>query len=83
MNIMNDLERFLITEISPDLGMKSLEPDEDLLEQRIIDSLGLLRLVSYLEETHGVQILDGEIVPENFQSLSCIVRFIEDKRQSN
>lgn len=81
MNMINDVEKFLVTEISPDLGIKSLEPDEDLLEQRIIDSLGLLRLVAFLENSQGIEILDGDIVPENFQSLNRIVQFVEEKRQ--
>ncbi len=82
MNILQDLEKFLLTEISADLGRKSLEPDEDLLEQRIIDSLGLLKLVSFIEASHGIQIMDGDIVPENFQSLNSIAQFVEDKMQN-
>jgi acyl carrier protein len=82
MNIMNSLERFLVTEIGADLGIKSLEPDEDLLEQRVIDSLGLLKLVTFIEESHGVQISDGDIVPENFQSLNSITKLVEDKMQN-
>lgn len=79
MKTLHDIENYLLAEISADLGRKSLEPDEDLLEQRIIDSLGLLKLVTFLEESHGIQIMDGDIVPENFQSLNSIVRFVEDK----
>ncbi len=79
---MDGLEKFLVTEIAADLGRRSLAPDEDLLEQRIIDSLGILRLVTYLEETHGIKIMDGDIVPENFQSLNSIVKFIEEKKRA-
>jgi len=79
--MMDGLEKFLVTEIAADLGKRSLAPDEDLLEKRIIDSLGILRLVPYLEETHGIKIGDGEIVPENFQSLNSIVKFVEQKKQ--
>ncbi len=80
--MMEGLERFLVKEIAADLGKRSLAPDEDLLEPRIVDSLGILRLVSYLEETHGIKVSDGDIVPENFQSLNSIVRFVEQKMQS-
>ena len=55
---------------------------KDLLDQRIIDSLGILRLVTYIEEAHGITIGDGEIVPENFQSLNSIAKFVEQKMQS-
>ncbi len=80
--MLQALEKFVVTEIAADLGRRTLAPDEDLLEQRIIDSLGILRLVTYLEESQGVKILDGDIVPENFQSLNSIVAFIERKKRN-
>ncbi len=79
ITMMDGLHKYLVTEIAADLGRRTLAPDEDLLEQRIIDSLGILRLVTYLEETHGIKIQDGDIVPENFQSLNSIVKFVENK----
>lgn len=82
MTMLPALEKFIVTEIAADLGKKSLSPDEDLLEQRVIDSLGILKLVSFLEKSHGIQIMDGEIVPENFQSLNSIVRFVEEKERA-
>jgi acyl carrier protein len=81
MTMIQGLEKFLVTEIAADLGRKTLAPDEDLLDQRIIDSLGILRLVTFIEEAHGIQIGDRDIVPENFQSLNSIVKFIEQKMQ--
>ncbi len=83
MTMREGLEKFLVTEIAADIGKRSLTPDEDLLEQRIIDSLGILRLVSYLEESQKIKILDGDIVPENFQSLNSIIRFVEEKKQNS
>lgn len=81
ITMRDGLEKFLVTEIAADLGKRSLTPDEDLLEQRIIDSLGILRLVSYLEESQHIKIQDGDILPENFQSMNSIVRFVERKKQ--
>jgi len=82
MTMLQGLEKFLVTEVAADLGRKTLAPDEDLLDQRIIDSLGILRLVTYIEEAHGITIGDGEIVPENFQSLNSIATFVEQKMQN-
>jgi len=78
LNVTN-IERFLLNEVAPDLGKHALDPDEDLLEQRVIDSLGILRLVSFLEQSHGIRVMDEEIIPENFQSLNSIGRFVEQK----
>lgn len=80
--ISKNIEKFLLTEIAADLGKQSLDPDADLLEQRIIDSLGILKLVIFLEEAHGIKVQDEDIVPENFQSLNSMVRFVEQKMQN-
>jgi acyl carrier protein len=79
MTISKDLEKFLLAEIAGDLGRQSLNPDEDLLEQRIIDSLGILKLVVFIEKAHGIKVTDEEVVPENFQSLNSMVSFVEQK----
>jgi acyl carrier protein len=82
MMISKNIEKFLLTEIAADLGKQSLDPDADLLEQRIIDSLGILKLVIFLEEAHGIKVQDEDIVPENFQSLNSMVKFVEQKMQN-
>jgi acyl carrier protein len=82
MTIINGVEKFLLTEIAADLGKQSLDPDEDLLEQRVIDSMGILKLVVFLEKTHNIKVMDEDIVPENFQSLNSMARFVEQKMQN-
>jgi acyl carrier protein len=82
MTIINGVEKFLLTEIAADLGKQSLDPDEDLLEQRVIDSMGILKLVVFLEKTHNIKVMDEDIVPDNFQSLNSMARFVEQKMQN-
>ena len=82
MTILEALEKFLLAEIAVDLGKESLDPDEDLLEQRIIDSMAILKLVLFMEQTFGIEVKDEDIVPENFQSLNSTVKFVEQKRRN-
>jgi acyl carrier protein len=82
MTILENLEKVLLTEIAVDLGKKSLDPNEDLLEQGIIDSLGIMKLVLFMEETYGIAVVDEEIVPENFQTVNMMVKFVEQKMQN-
>jgi len=82
MTISENVKTILLTEIAVDLGKKSLDPDEDLLEQGIIDSLGIMKLVLFMEETYGIAVADEEVVPENFQTVNMMVRFIEQKIQN-
>ena len=79
MDILEKIEQFLISEIASDLGKKSIAPDEDLLEQGIIDSLGIMKLVVFMEETFGISVEDDDVIPENFQSLASMVAFVEQK----
>ena len=81
MQILEKLEKIFFTEIAVDLGKKSLVPDEDLLEQGILDSIGIMKLIVFIEGNFGIQVEDEEIIPENFQSLNSMVAFIGQKMQ--
>jgi len=79
MNVMTDLQKFLIDEVAVGLGKKSLAPDEDLLSQGIIDSLGIMKLVTFMEKNFKIKISNDDIVPENFQNLNALKAFVEKK----
>jgi acyl carrier protein len=59
---------------------KSIAVEDDLLESGIIDSLGILDLVSFLEQEFGIVVADDELVPDHFQSVAHLTRFVEHKR---
>ena len=52
---------------------------DSLLELGIIDSTGVLELVSFLEQKYGFTIQDEELVPENLDSIDRLVRFVTRK----
>ncbi len=62
--------------------VRDLGYDQSLLDAGIIDSTGVLALVSYIEDEFKVEIADDEIIPENFESISRIAAFIDSKRGS-
>jgi acyl carrier protein len=82
MGILEDVEKILHSEISGNVGEGPLDPDEDLLVRGIIDSLGIIRLTVSLEKTFDIKIADEDLVPENFQSLNALVKFVEQKLQN-
>jgi len=54
--------------------------DEDsFLENGIIDSTGVLELIEFIEEQYTVKAEDDELVPDNFDSLSNVTRYIMRK----
>ncbi len=82
MSILDSIEKVLLTEIAAGMGKKTLAPDEDLLEQGIVDSLGLMKLIAFMEDTFNIKIMDEEIVPENFQSLNSMAMLVEKQMQA-
>ncbi len=82
MTTLEEIEQFLLAEIAVDRGKGPLNPEEDLLEQRVIDSMAIMRLIAFLEKTFGIEVKDEDVVPENFQTLQSMVRFVEEKKRT-
>lgn len=51
-----------------------------LLDEGIIDSVGVMELVAFLEQEHGLSIDDDELIPENLDSVDNLVAFVTRKR---
>jgi acyl carrier protein len=56
-----------------------IERDTALLEKGILDSLGILDVVSFLESEFSITISDEELVPDNFQGLNTLSSFVQKK----
>jgi acyl carrier protein len=80
--LMNGDERRLIREfITTQLAKRSehrnIGDRDDVISMGVIDSLGIMHLIAYLESTFELRIRDDEIVPENFSSIEAIATFVE------
>ena len=67
----------------PSARRAKLGSQDALLENGIIDSLGVLDLVSFMEETFAIAVMDEELLPENFQTIERLTAFIENKRNGS
>jgi acyl carrier protein len=75
--IQEQIKDYIVTKFMFDRS--ALGPDEDLLNQGIVDSMGILQLVNHLEETFGIRINDEDIVPDNFRSLRTLAELVMQK----
>lgn len=77
----NSHERIVafILENFPLARKRPLAGDDNILESGIVDSLGILDLVSFLEQEFVIVVADDELIPENFQSVARLTRFVEQK----
>ena len=56
------------------------DDDASFLEEGIVDSLGIMELVMFVEETFKVTIEDHEITPDNFDSVNKLAQYIQNKQ---
>ena len=64
-----------------EMGTVSLQPNSSLISTGVLDSLGLLKLLLFIEERFGLKVKDGEVHPSNFETVNHIAAFIEAKRK--
>jgi acyl carrier protein len=60
-------------------GERELKDDEPLFESGIIDSLGLIKLIAFIEEKFNVSIDMSEIMIENFNTLDGIMETLKSR----
>jgi len=68
-NLVGEDRRVAITDSTP------------LIEDGIIDSMGLMQIVAFLEERAGVRVPDDEVSPDNFETVAAIERLVERLRK--
>lgn len=56
-----------------------LAADQSFLQTGVVDSTGLLELVSFLEERYGISVEDRDLTPENLDSLANVSRYVSGK----
>jgi len=76
---IDSLRDFIVQELHWDGRADDLTPDYPLIANHVVDSMGLLTLISFLEDHFGVDIADEELVPDNFSTLRKIASLIERK----
>ena len=72
--------REFLSELLPTGKMSTLNDDTPLRTSGLIDSLGVLRLVSFVEEKFGVEVDAYDAGVQNFDTVNLIAAFLERKR---
>jgi acyl carrier protein len=54
-----------------------------LLEHKVIDSIGMLELMLFIEKTFGIEVSEEDITSQNFGTINRIVAYIDNKIQFN
>jgi acyl carrier protein len=78
--LKDQIRDFMLENLAQPKGITSFTDEEVLMENGVIDSLGIFRLVSYLEDQLGVRISDEEINAETLRNLNTIEQLVVRKR---
>jgi acyl carrier protein len=76
-DIKTKVKNYIIESTFDDV--EKIKDDTLIFEEGILDSMGLLFLIEFLQEEFNLTTNDDELVVENFQSINSILSFIESK----
>ncbi|MEW4924163.1 acyl carrier protein [Algibacter sp. 2305UL17-15] len=77
MDIKHGLIVFLKSEILEDTSIE-INGEDQLLSSGLVDSLGLMRIVRYIEKHSGITVPFEDITLENFMSVDSIVTYVNN-----
>lgn len=79
MSIEQQLRQFVNETFLFGQGVEAIGADDSFMDRGIIDSTGVLELVTFIEARYRVTLLDEDLVPENLDSFSRLTAFVERK----
>lgn len=79
-SLTEEIKRFITDDIGWDGPADELADDLLLIQEGVLDSLGVYLLVTFLESNYAIVIEDGEIVPANLGSIASIERFVRERK---
>lgn len=79
LEIKTKLKIFIKDNFLLGFGPEDVNDDDSFMEKGIIDSTGILELISFIEETFSIKIKDEELVPDNLDSINKLVTFLDSK----
>jgi acyl carrier protein len=82
MSNQDKIRQFILENYLFSSDQSLLSNDDSFLKKGIIDSTGILEVISFLREEFGVTVRDEEMIPENLDSVSNLVGFIARKTQA-
>lgn len=63
-------------------GDLTIADDTSFMKSRILDSTGFIELITFIEDTYQIKVDDREMLPENFDSLQNVERYVDRKTRA-
>lgn len=82
MDIKQQIKQFIADNFLFTDNANDLDDDASFMEEGIIDSMGTLELILFVEETFHISVEDDEIEPDNFDSVKNLHSYILRKQEA-
>ena len=77
MSLTNEIRNYIIEASLEDID--KIKDETLIFEEGLLDSMGLLFLIEFLNEKYDIVVNDEELNPKNFESIDNIVAFVNSK----
>ena len=77
--IIQTLVQYIINDLSAGGDVTKINEDDDLLGDELIDSMGVMRLVAFIEKEYSIIVPPEEVRIENFMNVKAIAHYIEQQ----
>ena len=74
------IRQFLVEDVFYDRDLSALGPEDSLLAKGLLDSMAILKTVTFCEEQFGITIPDQEVLPDHFETVRAIAKLVERVR---
>jgi len=74
------IRTFLVEDVFYDRDLQDLGPNDSLLDRGLLDSLAILKTVTFCEEQFGIAIPDEDVLPDHFETVRGIAKLVERVR---
>ena len=80
-DLRDRIQKFILENYLFSTDRSALGFDDSLLGRGIVDSIGMLEIIMFIEEQLGVTVKDEEMIPDNLDSVNRIAAFVESRRK--
>lgn len=79
MHTTDRIRQFIAAELLSNTDSTGLGDTDALIESGIIDSYGIMSVISFIEKDFGIQLESHELMPENFENIRAIAGLVDRK----
>jgi acyl carrier protein len=81
--VQAEIRQFVVDNFLFGQNAETFSDEESFLESGVLDSTGVLQLVTFIEQRFDIAIADHELVPDNLDSIARAAAFVAGKQRVN